>query len=121
VEIGDPGFTAFCPEFQTAVEIIGRRWSGAILRALFAGCTRFGEVTTAIPGLSDRLLSERLKELETVGIVRREVTPATPVRVEYHLTEKGRDLVPVVRALSDWAERWAGADYPEPAATPSKA
>jgi DNA-binding HxlR family transcriptional regulator len=118
VDIGEPGFSAFCPSFQSAVEIIGRRWTGAVLRALFAGCTRFGEVTAAVPGLSDRLLSERLKELENEGIVVRTVTPATPVRVEYHLTDKGRDLVPVVRALSDWAERWAAA---YPAATPSSA
>ncbi|MDQ3958465.1 MAG: winged helix-turn-helix transcriptional regulator, partial [Actinomycetota bacterium] len=64
------------------------------------------------PGLSDRLLSERLKELEHEGIVERTVTPSTPVRIEYRLTDKGRALASVVRAVADWAETWAGAPAP---------
>ena len=88
------------------MEIIGRRWSGAIIRALLAGATRFGELEGAVPGLSARLLSERLKELEAVGIVRRRVIPTTPVRVEYHLTDAGRELDDAVRALGQWAEKW---------------
>ncbi len=102
----DGELSAFCPRFHRAVEIIGRRWTGAIIRALLAGRCRFSEIATAVPGLSDRLLSERLKELEAEGIVARSVTPSTPVRVEYHLTEKGEALVPAVEALSAWAERW---------------
>jgi DNA-binding HxlR family transcriptional regulator len=86
------GPSAFCPLYHGAVELIGRRWTGAILRALLAGQTRFSEITAVVPGLSDRLLSERLKELESEGIVTRLVIPETPVRVEYHLTAKGRDL-----------------------------
>jgi DNA-binding HxlR family transcriptional regulator len=104
--------TAFCPLYHQAVELIGRRWTGAILRALLAGQTRFSEVTAVVPGLSDRLLSERLKELESQGIVTRVVIPDTPVRVEYHLTEKGRDLHAVIEAVSEWAERWGKAEEP---------
>jgi DNA-binding HxlR family transcriptional regulator len=98
--------TRFCSIYTHAIEIIGRRWTGAIVRCLLAGAGRFSEILAAVPGLSDRLLSERLKELEAEGIVERLVVPSTPVRIEYSLTEKGRDLASVVRAVSDWAERW---------------
>ncbi len=97
---------AFCPYFHRAIELIGARWTGAIIRALLAGVTRFSDFSGAIPGLSDRMLSERLKELEAEGIVVREVPPSTPVRVEYHLTEKGRALAAVTEAVSAWAGDW---------------
>src|SRR5918912_4376657 len=96
----------FCPVFHRAVEIIGRRWTGAIVRSLLAGSIRFNEIAATIPGMSSRLLSERLKELDTEGIVKRVVIPDTPVRVEYLLTAKGRGLASVVRAISEWAEMW---------------
>jgi DNA-binding HxlR family transcriptional regulator len=96
----------FCAQYREAMEIIGRRWTGAILRVLLTGTTRFGEICTLVPGLSDRLLSERLKELECEGLVVRTVTPNTPVLVEYHLTEKGRALEGVIHAVADWADRW---------------
>jgi DNA-binding HxlR family transcriptional regulator len=98
--------TPFCPAFQRAIEIVGRRWTGAIVRAMLAGRTRFSEIAATVPGLSARLLSERLKELEAEGIVTRTVIPETPVRVEYHLTEAGRALGEVVRALARWAETY---------------
>ena len=98
--------SAFCPRFHHAVELVGRRWTGAIIRAMFAGRVRFTDLATCIPGLSDRLLSERLKELEGEGVVERLVFPETPVRIEYHLTEKGRALEPSVTELSTWAETW---------------
>lgn len=97
---------AFCPKYHRAVELIGRRWTGAILRALMSGVGRFSELCETVPGLSDRMLAERLKELEAEGIVLRTVVPETPVRVEYSLTEKGRDLESAMRAVSGWAERW---------------
>jgi DNA-binding HxlR family transcriptional regulator len=96
----------FCPLYQHAIELIGRRWTGAILRALLTGATRFGDLAGAIPGVSDRLLSERLKELEAEGLVARTVIPTTPVRIEYHLTAKGRALADVVAAISAWAHAW---------------
>ena len=97
---------AFCPYYHRAVELIGRRWTGAILRAMLVGVSRFSELTQAIPGLSDRMLSERLKELEAEGLAVRSVIPETPVRVEYHLTDKGRALWSVSEAVSGWAEEW---------------
>ncbi len=98
--------SAFCPLYHRGVELIGRRWTGAILRALCGGPRRFNELLATIPGLSDRLLTERLRELEGQGIVRREVSSGPPVRVEYTLTEPGAELEPTIRALAEWAERW---------------
>jgi DNA-binding HxlR family transcriptional regulator len=102
----EPARGAFCPYFHHAVELIGARWTGAIIRALLGDVNRFSELTVTIPGLSDRMLSERLKELEAEGVVERQVTPSTPVRVEYHLTEKGRALGQAVEAISAWAGEW---------------
>jgi DNA-binding HxlR family transcriptional regulator len=96
-------FGTFCPVFHHAIELIGRRWTGVIVRALLGGARRFCDLSAAIPDLSDRMLSERLKELETEGIVVRRVFPETPVRIEYHLTEKGRGLGSVMEAISAWA------------------
>jgi DNA-binding HxlR family transcriptional regulator len=98
--------TAFCPRFHMAVEIVGRRWSGAILRVLLSGRTRYTDIACSVPRLSDRLLSERLKEFEAEGILTRIVIPETPVRIEYHLTDKGKELEATVEALSAWAEKW---------------
>ena len=104
----DQALSAFCPRFQYTLELIGRRWIGAILRTLVPGPRRFNEILTAIPGLSDRLLSERLRELENEGIIVRSVHDERPVRVTYELTPCGRSLEPVLRAVADWAEAWVG-------------
>jgi len=104
MEVKDMG--AFCPDYHKAVELIGRRWTGAILRAMLVGVYRFSDLTDTIPGLSDRMLSERLKELEAEGIVVRSVAPETPVRIEYGLTDKGRSLGAVIEAVSGWAGEW---------------
>jgi DNA-binding HxlR family transcriptional regulator len=96
----------FCPRFHHAVELIGRRWSGAILNAMLPGSQCFNELLATVPGLSDRLLTERLRELESEGLVRRQVIPGPPVRVSYEMTEAGKDLEPVIRALGQWADRW---------------
>lgn len=97
---------AFCPRYHYAVELVGKKWNGAILRALLQGVTRFSDLRATIPHLSDRMLSERLKELEAEGLVQRTVMPETPVRVEYRLTERGRALEQVVAALQQWADAW---------------
>ena len=97
---------AFCPAYHHAIELIGRRWSGVIIRAMIHGATRFSDISAAIPGISDRLISERLKELESEGVVVRTVVPSTPVRVDYALTEKGRALGDVVAAVATWDETW---------------
>jgi DNA-binding HxlR family transcriptional regulator len=108
----------FCPRYFHAVELVGRRWTGVILRALLGGSARFHEIRDAIPDISDRMLSERLRELEAEGIVTRSVIPETPVRVEYALTEKGRALETAIVALGKWAERWVTLE-PTEAGTPS--
>ena len=103
---GVHGAKGVCPHFHAAIELIGKRWTGAIVSALIEGPLRFGELARAVPGLSDRLLSQRLRELEEEGLVRREVEPGTPVRVTYSLTEKGADLGPTMQELRAWARRW---------------
>ena len=95
-----------CSQYHRAVELIGKRWTGAIVFVLMDGPLRFSEVKQLVPELSDRLLSERMKELEAEGLVERHVVDETPVRVEYGLTEKGRALEPVVRTLKRWANSW---------------
>ncbi|HWB70120.1 MAG TPA: helix-turn-helix domain-containing protein [Solirubrobacterales bacterium] len=95
-----------CPHFHAAIELIGKRWTGAIVCALIERPRRFGELARAIPGLSDRLLSQRLRELEEEGVVQREVEPGSPVRVTYSLTEKGAGLSPAIGELRLWAQRW---------------
>lgn len=96
-----------CARFHKAVELIGRRWSGAVIQLLLRGPARFAELRDAIPDISDRMLSERLRELEDEGIVARTVIPETPVRVEYALTAKGKALEPALGAIGKWAEKWA--------------
>ena len=96
-----------CPHLHEAVELVGRRWTGAILAVLIEGGTmRFSEICAAVPQLSDRLLSERMKELESRGMVERRVIEAAPVRVQYTATEMGRALAPALAELQTWAHRW---------------
>jgi DNA-binding HxlR family transcriptional regulator len=95
-----------CPRFEQAFQLLGKRWTGLLLDTLMVGPQRFCELTAAVEGLSDRVLSDRLRELESEGIIERIVYPQIPVRVEYRLTDKGRDLKPVVRAIHEWAEKW---------------
>ena len=96
----------FCPLYHEAVEMVGRRWTGAILHALLDGPLRFSEIAGAIPELSDRLLSERMKELEGRGLVIREVIPGPPLQVRYGLSEMGLALEPAISELQRWARRW---------------
>ncbi|HTU83498.1 MAG TPA: helix-turn-helix domain-containing protein [Candidatus Acidoferrales bacterium] len=100
---------SLCPRFHRAIELIGRRWTGAIIRVLLPGPRRFNELLGAIPGISDRLLTERLRELDAAGIVRREVRDEPTARVVYELTPSGRELQDPLDAVGRWAERWIGA------------
>lgn len=95
-----------CPFYHEAVELIGRRWTGAILRVLMSGPLRFSEIAQAVPELSDRLLSERMKELEARGMVERRVISGPPLRVEYELSRMGLELEPALAELQEWANRW---------------
>ncbi len=97
---------ALCERYHRAIELIGRRWTGAIVYLLLRSRCRFATLRDAIPEITDRMLSERLQELESEGIVERTVVPETPVRVEYALTKKGRDLASAIDAMASWAERW---------------
>jgi DNA-binding HxlR family transcriptional regulator len=101
--------TPVCQHFQRAAELIGKRWNPQIVRTLLSGASRFTDIRDGIPTISDHLLSERLKELEAAGVVVRDVTPSTPVRIVYGLTERGRDLAGVIDELGAWAERWSAA------------
>jgi DNA-binding HxlR family transcriptional regulator len=95
-----------CALFHRAVELVGKRWTGAILSVLLGGRLRFSEIRALVPDISDRLLSERLKELEAEGMVDRHVLDDHPVGVEYRLTAKGEALEPAVAALKRWAGEW---------------
>lgn len=97
-----------CPRYEHAVQLLGKRWTGLLLNALMDGPRRFCELTSLVEGLSDRVLSDRLRELEMEGVVQRVVYPQIPVRVEYQLTEKGHALKPVTDAIHAWAEQWVG-------------
>ena len=95
-----------CSAYHHAIELIGKRWTGAIVLVLLDGPLHFSGIRQLVPELSDRLLSERLKELEAEGVVARRVLDGSPVRVEYSLTEKGEALEPAVRALKAWGREW---------------
>jgi DNA-binding HxlR family transcriptional regulator len=124
-EAADAPAASCCPLYHEAVELIGRRWTGAILRVLMDGPLRFSQIGQAVPELSDRLLSERMKELESRGIVERNVISGPPLRVEYALSPMGKELEPALAELQRWAGRWLGArgagsaDAPTTAASPS--
>jgi DNA-binding HxlR family transcriptional regulator len=95
-----------CTRFHYASELIGRRWNGAIIFILLKQTCRFATLRDGIPGITDRMLSERLQELEEEGLVDRTVVPETPVRVEYSLTKKGRALAEAIDSIADWAEKY---------------
>jgi DNA-binding HxlR family transcriptional regulator len=100
------GADTVCPYFHKAVELVGKRWTGCVVGALLPGPRRFCELSQAIPQISDRLLSTRLRELESEGLVERQVLAGSPVRVSYALTDKGRALEPAIGELQMWARHW---------------
>ena len=102
----NPALTEVCPHFHAGIELIGKRWSGAIIWALSEGPLRFAELKRSIPGLSDRLLSQRLRELEEAGLMTRQVENGPQVKVTYSLTEMGMGLRPAILALREWACQW---------------
>ena len=104
---------ALCTRFHHASELIGRRWTGAIIFVLLKSRCRFATLRDAIPEITDRMLSDRLQELELEGILERTVIPETPVRVEYALTKKGRALASAVDAIAEWAHKWSPAEPAE--------
>lgn len=99
-------FTKMCPKYESAIEILGKKWTGLIIRVLLGGPRRFKDIKEQIPDMSDRILTERIKELESESILVRRVYPETPVRIEYELTEKGKKLENVIEAIQNWGEEW---------------
>ena len=101
-----------CRSFQVHLEVVGRKWNSGIMLAAVRGATRFGEYRAMIDGISDRLLSQRLRELESEGFIERTVTPTTPVLVEYRPTESGRELMQILQPLAHWTvSHKSGAAY----------
>ncbi|WP_327686339.1 winged helix-turn-helix transcriptional regulator [Streptomyces sp. NBC_00467] len=97
-----------CPNFEGTIELIGRRWTGSVLQAADRGARRFGEYRAMIDGISDRLLSQRLKELEAAGLIERTIIPSTPVQIRYQLAPDGRSLVDALLPLAEWTVRRSG-------------
>ncbi len=96
---------SICPKFEKAVSLLSQRWTALVIYQLLAGPKRFSEIQTAI-GISGKVLSDRLKDLEQNGIVKRDVIPATPVVIEYSLTEKGKSMEPILKTIETWAQQW---------------
>ena len=96
-----------CPKFEKSFSILGKRWNGLIIDVLLEdGVQRFGELASKIPNLSDRVLVERLKELEENQIVQRFEDKDNSKKVEYQLTEKGSDLRQSMIEIQKWSEKW---------------
>ncbi|MCI1693775.1 winged helix-turn-helix transcriptional regulator [Aneurinibacillus aneurinilyticus] len=99
-------YSRMCPKYESAIELLGKKWSGLIIRVLLGGPRRFKDIKAQIPEMSDRMLTERIKEFEEAGILNRKVYPETPVRIEYELTDKGRALERVIESIQHWGETW---------------
>lgn len=99
-------YTTMCPKYELAAELLCKRWTGLIIRVLMGGPKRFKDVKEQIQGMSDKMLAERMKELEAAGVLTRNVYPETPVRIEYELTDMGRDMKKVIEEIQAWGEKW---------------
>ncbi len=97
---------SICPRYEKLAEFMGKRWTGLILRVLIEGKCRFSEILETVDGLSSRLLTERLKEMEELGMVERTVKNEYPIKVEYKLTDKGLELAPIIDDMQKFAEKW---------------
>ncbi|WP_271750237.1 winged helix-turn-helix transcriptional regulator [Cohnella sp. JJ-181] len=99
-------YSKMCPKYEHAAELLGKKWTGLIVRVLMGGPKRFKDMKEQIPDMSDKMLTDRMKELESSGLVKRTVYPEMPVRIEYELTDKGRDLEEVILSIQTWGEKW---------------
>jgi len=99
-------YSKMCPKYESAAELLGKKWTGLIIRVLLGGPKRFKDMKEQIPEMSDKMLTDRMKELEAAGILTRTVYPEMPVRIEYELTEKGKELEEVIHSIQDWGEKW---------------
>ncbi len=101
--------STICPKFEKAISLLSQRWTGLVIYQLLTGTQRFSEIQTAV-GISGKVLSDRLKDLESQGVVKREVFPETPVIIEYSLTEKGHSLEPVLKEIENWSHIWVSSE-----------
>lgn len=99
-------YSKMCPKYESAAEILGKKWTGLIIRVMLGGPKRFRDIKEQIPEMSDKMLTDRMKELEAAGILTRTVYPEMPVRIEYELTEKGHNLEEVILSIQSWGESW---------------
>ncbi|OUM96271.1 MAG: HxlR family transcriptional regulator [Thermobacillus sp. ZCTH02-B1] len=99
-------YSRMCPKYESAAEILGKKWTGLIIYVLLGGPKRFKEIKELIPDMSDKMLTDRMKELEALNIVKRSVYPEMPVRIEYELTPKGKALEPVIQSIQRWSHEW---------------
>ena len=99
----EPAELQSCPRLASAFELFGKRWNAVIIDVLLQRPARFGELARAVPGLSQRVLSERLRELSEAGLVERHVDTGSPITVTYSLTDRGLSLAPAMQAMREWA------------------
>ncbi|WP_276354114.1 winged helix-turn-helix transcriptional regulator [Cohnella caldifontis] len=99
-------YSKMCPKYEQAAELLGKRWTGLIIRVLMGGPKRFKDIKEQIPEMSDKMLTDRMKELEAQGVLTRTVYPEMPVRIEYELTDKGKDMKDVIESIQVWGEKW---------------
>ena len=102
--------STICPKFEKAISLLSQRWTGLLIYQLLSGTQRFSEIQSAV-GISGKVLSDRLKDLEIQGIIKREVFPETPVIIEYSLTEKGHSLEPIVKEIENWSQLWVSSEF----------
>ncbi|MBM7601087.1 DNA-binding HxlR family transcriptional regulator [Virgibacillus halotolerans] len=101
-----------CPKFEKAISLLSQKWTTLVIYQLLLGTQHFSEIRSAI-GISGKVLSDRLKDLENQQIVKREVIPETPVIIEYSLTEKGKSMEPIIRDIEKWSQFWIEPDLNE--------
>lgn len=99
-------YSRMCPKYESAIDLLGKKWTGLIIRVLLGGPRRFKDIKEQIPDMSDKILTERMKELELLGVLERHVYAETPVRIEYDLTAKGKALENVIESIQTWGEAW---------------
>lgn len=99
-----------CPKFEKAISLLSQRWTALIIYQLLTGPQRFNEIQTSI-GISGKVLSDRLKDLESQDIIKREVIPETPVIIEYSLTEKGQSMESILREIENWSQAWIKPEF----------
>ena len=95
-----------CPKVESSLNMLGKKWVGLIIYTLMSGPKKFSDMEKFIPGLSSRLLNERLKELEKLGVIKKTIYSESAIRIEYEITRKGLDLESTFKNIGEWADKW---------------